>query len=128
MIFTAEATGVEDARMAYRTYEHDIVRKYSVELIGWTHHEFVSPSQFGSSVQPLQELFNALKNGRCYWKKLTAAQLKERIEGQNRSTTEGAVVAPALKRRKQRSDKGKKRAAKRPRRSHATEVFEEPGE
>ncbi|KAJ6511742.1 hypothetical protein DFH09DRAFT_1333628 [Mycena vulgaris] len=70
--------GQLDIHMDYLHHEESIVLKHSVELVGWSCDRFVNPSKLSSALPVLQELRDALKDGKCKWVKLTPEQLQSR--------------------------------------------------
>ncbi|TFK59018.1 hypothetical protein BDN72DRAFT_732680, partial [Pluteus cervinus] len=96
--------------MEYTNYHEKIVCKYSVELIGWTASTFTNPSELGSSLGPIMDLYNALTSGSCKWVKLTEAELQRRKDEHAAKVGSGEV---AQKSRKTRKDAGRKRGPNR---------------
>lgn len=96
IIFTVEITGDDSATMQYARYEEDIVHAHGIELVGWTFDKIVNPSQLSSSLGPLKELRNALKDGSCKFVRLEPEDVKKRIAAHR------AKIQP----RKIRKDKG----------------------
>ena len=90
-------------------YEELIMLKYGIELQGWTFKMFKCPSDLSTSIQPLQELLNAINNGKCRFVKLTAVEVKRRREECQKQISDGTI---AVKQQKQHSDIGKKRSCK----------------
>ena len=94
--------------MNYVNYDIAIVEKHKVELVGWpTRIPFANPSAIGT-IGDIRTLRGALTAGECKWivqskrqQGVHAAMLKTKRDS-------GVVVG----KRKQRSDKGKKRAHK----------------
>ncbi|KAF8222541.1 hypothetical protein L208DRAFT_1074497, partial [Tricholoma matsutake] len=58
------------AVMQYVNYDEAITQRYGVILEGWTFNRFVNPSEFSTSIPPLQTLLDALNNGSCKFTKL----------------------------------------------------------
>jgi hypothetical protein len=95
--------------MSYRNYEHDIITKYKVKLIGWPPAvQFANPSEI-RTVDNIRKLREALKVGDCKWIVQTRRQQQEHIEMLAARVAAGESVG---KKRKQRSDKGKSRQKK----------------
>ncbi|CDO74658.1 hypothetical protein BN946_scf184832.g2 [Trametes cinnabarina] len=94
-------TGDQDAVMSYAQYNRDIRLKYGVDLKGWTHHKWTSPSHLGNNIGDLTVLRDALKGGKCYFVRLTADE-KQRIQDEY-DQEQSAVM------KKKRSDAGKPR-------------------
>ena len=92
--------------MKYLKYERDIVLLHGVTLEGWTHSEWKNPSELGTSLQPLYELHDALKNRTCRFVKLTAAEQAARQTQYNIQVASGGIVP---RERKKRKDAGKAR-------------------
>jgi hypothetical protein len=93
--------------MSYTRYDVDVVQKLHVKLVGWPAGiPFTSPSLIGT-VGDVKILREALQNLECKWVSLSQRQREEH------STKLAAMTAagtPSIKKRKQRSDKGVKRA------------------
>ncbi|KAJ7506728.1 hypothetical protein B0H11DRAFT_1644568, partial [Mycena galericulata] len=64
--------------MQYVWYEEDIVQHYCVVLVGWTFPEIINPSELSSSLPGLQELYDALKDNTCFFKRLEPAEREQR--------------------------------------------------
>ncbi|KAJ7765463.1 hypothetical protein DFH07DRAFT_955705 [Mycena maculata] len=101
--------GDANAQMQYVWYEEDIVHRYSIVLLGWTFPQLVNLSELSTSLPALQELYDALKEGRCFFKKLTMEELATRKEDWLKDVKAGVVER---KHRGTRSDKGVKRKAR----------------
>ena len=101
MFSTVEITGNENAVMNYKSFEKDIVLRYSIKLEGWTHESFVQPKDLPGSLGPLRELLDAMDKGSCRFVKLTASEWEERQKAYDKKVSDGAVRA-----RKKRSDAG----------------------
>ncbi|THG93298.1 hypothetical protein EW026_g7903 [Hermanssonia centrifuga] len=99
-----EISGNEHANMQYLNYERDIVQKYHIKMVGWTHEKFVNVSELGNSLEPLEKLWNALKNGTCKFVKISSTEVATRQERTRQAVVAGEVAAP--KQRKIRKDKG----------------------
>ena len=93
--------------MQYVNYEEQIVIRYVIKLDGWTYENFRNPSEFSSSLPPLQELSDAIDNGTCKFVKLTPAEKKQFEHEFNTKVQAGQVI---LRKRKIRKDAGKKKA------------------
>jgi hypothetical protein len=95
--------------MSYLKYEHDIVTKYKVELVGWPLTiKFASPSEIGT-VDEICRLHQALKIRDCKGVAQTQRQQQAHLEMLAMQEAAGESVG---KKRKQRSDKGKTRKKK----------------
>jgi hypothetical protein len=92
--------------MQYVNYETNIVIRYGVELVGWTHPKWANPSELSTSLGPLQVLLDAIDSGSCKFVKLTRDQQKQREAAYNAKLKSGEVTQRA---RKPRKDLGKKR-------------------
>ncbi|KAJ7866706.1 hypothetical protein B0H13DRAFT_2352340 [Mycena leptocephala] len=89
--------------MDYVNYKVDIRHKHGVELAGWpAGTPFVRPVKL--SAEQARSIRDGLKSGTIRWVALTKTQRKELAE-----EIEGLLAEGPLKRRKQRSDKGKTR-------------------
>jgi hypothetical protein len=93
--------------MNYVNYNVKVVQAYQVKLVGWTYSSFVSPGEI-STVSDIQCLRDALKIGTCKWVHLTTHELNKHMEEYEKQCQAGEVVP---KKRKECSDKGKKRKA-----------------
>ena len=93
--------------MQYKNYEKDIVLRYGVELVGWTHEQFACPSSLPMSIEPLRALRDALETGECKFRRLTHQEMQERQRAYN-----AKVATSTVKARKVRSDKGKSHASR----------------
>ncbi|KAJ7306242.1 hypothetical protein DFH08DRAFT_660515, partial [Mycena albidolilacea] len=89
--------------MAYTWYEEDIVQRYNVVLVGWTPAKFVNPSELSTSLEGLRTLLQALKDGKCFFKKLSPAEAAARKRAWEEKVAKGLEVA---KHRAGRSDQG----------------------
>jgi hypothetical protein len=93
--------------MSYIHYDTKVVETYQVKLIGWPHPTFVSPGEI-STVSEIRCLRDVLKIGTCKWVRLTTRELNNHMMEYEKRCQAGEVVP---KKRKERSDKGKKRKA-----------------
>jgi hypothetical protein len=92
--------------MSYLKYEHNIITKYKVKLVGWPLTiKFASPSEIGT-VDEIHRLCQALKVGDCKWIAQMWRQQQAHLEMPAMWEAAGESVG---KKRKQRSDKGKTR-------------------
>ena len=91
--------------MNYNNYDTKVVQKYRVKIIGWTHNKLISPFNI-HTVDELRTLRDALRCGACYWARLTRAELTKHSEEMEMREAAGEVV---VVKRKERSDKGKKK-------------------
>lgn len=110
--------------MNYPNYEHQIMQKHQVKLVGFTFHEFTSPFNI-SSINDLRILRDALRCGSCCWVRMTKGEVARHSADLAAREAGGAVVG---KKRKGRSDKGMKRRPQRKKGSDDDEEEEEaPG-
>jgi hypothetical protein len=90
--------------MSYVKYDHDIVDKYKVELLGWpTSIKFANPSEIGT-VDKIQRLCQVLKVSECKW--VIQLHWQQAIYAENLAAKEAAGET-VVKKREERSDKGK---------------------
>lgn len=95
--------------MCYVKYERDIVTKHKVELVGWPASiKFANPSEIGT-VEDIRNLRQVLKVGECKWIVQTRGQQAAYAVMLERKLAAGELV---VRKRKQRSDKGKQRVLK----------------
>jgi hypothetical protein len=109
VISQVEITGNPSALMQYTNYEEDIVQRYGIELQGWTYERFVNPSELSTAIGPLRILLGAIKNGDCKFVKLSAKELRKRLEKYKEKVDAGEIRA---RKRKRRSDYGTKKKGK----------------
>ncbi|KAF8144827.1 hypothetical protein K438DRAFT_1782450 [Mycena galopus ATCC 62051] len=94
--------------MNYERYIRVVVLGYGVILIGWPKSvEFTSPTNI-SSIDDLRVLYEALKDGTCRWKVLTAKEKEKWRKEYEEKIASGEIVEQA---RKERGDKGEERGA-----------------
>jgi hypothetical protein len=94
--------------MCYKNYERDIVTKHKAELIGWPATiKFANPSEIGT-VQEIRKLRQTLKVGECKWIVQSRRQQAAYAEKLAAKEATGGLV---VKKRKERSDKGKTRGS-----------------
>jgi hypothetical protein len=94
------------------------VLKHGVLLIGWPSEvQFVNPSQLSNSLEPLKKVCDALIDGTCKWKALSARERQERQEVYD-AAIRGGTVQP--RQRKKRSDAGKPRKKQGPQKTAET--------
>ena len=91
--------------MNYSNYDTKVVQKYRVKIIGWTHNKLISPFNI-HTVDELRTLRDALRCGACYWARMTRAELTRHSKEMETRETAGEEV---VVKRKERSDKGKKK-------------------
>ncbi|KAL7279279.1 hypothetical protein ACG7TL_007120 [Trametes sanguinea] len=99
-----DITGDDAAVMSYVQYTRDIQLKYGVSLLGWTHEKWSNPSELGNALEPLKTLYDALKDGSCHFKRLTASEKAVIQQEYDEDLQKGHASA-----RKRRSDAGQKR-------------------
>jgi len=104
---SAEATGQDGITVHWLRFEEKVLLQYGVDLIGYTYDKVVNPSDLSSSIGPLQELLDALKNGSCKFIKLTNQQRKEQQAAYDAKVNTGEIQP---QKRKRRSDAGEKRS------------------
>ena len=93
--------------MCYVKYKQDIVSKHKVELVGWPAAiKFSNPSEIGT-VEEIRKLHQALKVGDCKWIAQSRRQQAAYVAMLAEKEAAGERV---VKKRKERSDKGKTRA------------------
>ncbi|KIM39046.1 hypothetical protein M413DRAFT_67836 [Hebeloma cylindrosporum] len=100
--------GLKNVNMSYDHYDHDIVSRHGVKLLGWPPGlPRISPSKI-HTVEQIRSLRDALKVGDCIWTKLSPRQR----EHHTNALADKIAADPTLAkpRRKIRSDKGKKKA------------------
>jgi len=88
--------------MNYQNYNSQIVHRLSVKLVGWTHHELVSPYEI-HSVDDIRTLHAAIVCGACFWMRLSKGEVARHKADMEKREAAGEVVK---KKRKERSDKG----------------------
>jgi hypothetical protein len=79
--------------MNYPNYEHQIMQKHQVKLVGFTFHEFISPFDI-STVNDLRILRDALRCGSCCWVRMT----KGEVARHSADVDEQRVIAASDKR------------------------------
>jgi hypothetical protein len=100
---------LKNVGMCYVKYEQDIVTKHKVEIVGWpTSVKFANPSEIGT-VEDIRKLRQALKVGECKWIVQSRGQQAAYAEMLMRKV---AADEQVVKKRKERSDKGKPRVLK----------------
>ena len=95
--------------MNYTHYEEEVVHRYGVVIEGWTADKFVNPSELSSSLPLLTNLRDALKNGNCHFRRLSAAEKQQRMKEYSAKVASGEI--PRWD-RERRSDLGTKRKKK----------------
>ena len=92
--------------MHYVQNHKEIVQRYKVKLVGWTHPTFANPSELSTSLPPLQKLLDAIKSMECKFVRLTPEQYKKEDDEYHEKLNNGKII---LRERMTRKDKGKKR-------------------
>ncbi|KAH7908746.1 hypothetical protein BJ138DRAFT_1012143 [Hygrophoropsis aurantiaca] len=85
-----DTTGNSAATMEYLKYETNVVRRYHVKLVGWTHPDWNNPSELRGGAVPLETLARAVANGTCKFIKITAEEVAERT----RRMSYGEILTP----------------------------------
>ncbi|KAH9918798.1 uncharacterized protein B0H18DRAFT_1122874 [Fomitopsis serialis] len=105
MVHTAlvNITGNPKIIMNYKSFEHEIVIKYGIDIEGWTpgKDRFINPSDLSDSLPLLRTLHEALESGTCKFIRLSAEQVSARRKAYDARVNAGEVVT-----RKTRKDKG----------------------
>lgn len=97
--------------MKWTGYEEDIVQEYGVYISDWPNNiPFVNLSIASSGKPTLVKLLNFWQDGKTAWRTLTVPQKRERKRKLAAMRASGEKATPVP--RKERSDKGKKRARK----------------
>jgi hypothetical protein len=97
---SGQTTGDSKLEMSWKNYEQQIVHKHDVVLENWPSTKF-DPGLLGT--KELEVVMKALEDGDCAWRKLTDEEVAAREH-----ETAAALSQVPTKKRKQRSDKGKK--------------------
>jgi len=93
--------------MCYVKYEQDIVSKHKVELVRWPAAiKFPNPSEIGT-VEEIRKLCQVLKVGDCKW---IMQSWRQQAAYAAMLAVKEAAGERVVKKRKERSDKGKTRA------------------
>jgi len=98
------------AIISYINYDIDVIQKYSVQLVGYPFPEIISPHQI-HTIDAIRMLRDALFTGTCHWINISAKEVHQHAVETTRRLDTGELVK---KKRKERSDKGKKRGARTP--------------
>ncbi|KAF8324835.1 hypothetical protein F5887DRAFT_838566, partial [Amanita rubescens] len=101
-----DITGVNSARMEWKHYFRNVVKRYSIEIQGWP-GDIPLEAVGDLSCARLEDLLKKLSNGVICWKKLTEDELAQREEEHALQIQNGDISASPP--RRPRSDKGKKR-------------------
>lgn len=98
-------TNMPNLGMNYVNYKTSIVQKYHVQLLGWPSDiPFVNPHQL-TTVATARTLQNTLTVSTCKWVAMSKRQQQEHAATLVANVEGGQVIG---KKRKERSDKGKK--------------------
>jgi len=100
-----EITSNPKAIMHYVQNHKEIVQRYKVKLVGWTHPTFANPSELSTSLPPLQILLDAIKSGQCKFVRLTPEEYNKEDDEYHEKLRNGDIIPRECKTRK---DKGKK--------------------
>jgi hypothetical protein len=99
----------KNVAMSYIKYEIEIVTRHKVELVGWPSSiQFASPSVIGT-IADLRMLRSALHAGECKW--VTQSQ-GQQVAYAEKLAARVAGGESLVRKRKERSDKGKKKSGK----------------
>jgi hypothetical protein len=92
--------------MCYVKYDWDIISKHKVKIVGWPKAvKFANPSEI-RTVDEIQKLCQTLKLSKCKW---VAQFRRQQAAHTEMLATKVAASELVVKKRKQRSDKGKMR-------------------
>lgn len=97
---TVSITGTKDVKMQWVNYDRDIVQKFSIKLVGWTHSKFASPSTLGSNLGKLIELRDAIDSGNCQFVRITEQEKKKHKVDWAKKVADGEVTIPKSRARK----------------------------
>ena len=93
--------------MSYKNFEHDIMEKYKLKVVGWPDGlEVKNPSDIGS-IDDLRRINRAWKSGQARFIELTGAE-KKALAAKIKAREEAGELA--TRKRAERSDKGKTHA------------------
>jgi hypothetical protein len=116
----ADVSKVNEARLGWTWWEEDVVQRYGVILDGWTAGEKITdPSNLSTSQIVIRTLLEAVRTGKCAFRKLGPVEAAERKAKWEEDVAAGRVVA---KHRASRCDAG------RPRKRGRAEVDDEQEE
>ncbi|KAG1722922.1 uncharacterized protein EDB91DRAFT_1240165 [Suillus paluster] len=102
-----KVTGNPKATMQWTHFFRNIVKHYSVVVEGWPEQiPFINLSTASSSLTDLEILLWKWHSGLISWKRITPEQLEDMEKDRDKDLENGTIVE---KRRRVRSDKGKKR-------------------
>jgi hypothetical protein len=97
------------ARMHWKNYWRNVVKKYQVIVEGWPGNiPFASFSDVSTPLPDLETLLRQWQSGKIYWRELTTSEFKKLDKERDNQIESGEIDAPAPRRR--RSDRGKKRS------------------
>ncbi|KAG6875862.1 hypothetical protein C0992_001988 [Termitomyces sp. T32_za158] len=104
-----EITQVSDAKMEWKHYWRNVVKRYLVVIEGWPPGiPFENLSSVSSSLTALEDLLRKWRCGTTYWKALSESEFNDLDTARDRQIEDGDITPPAPRRR--RSDCGKKRS------------------
>ncbi|KAG2143101.1 hypothetical protein DEU56DRAFT_870617 [Suillus clintonianus] len=102
-----EATGDPSAKMQWTHYFRNVVQRYQVIVEGWPENiPFANLSQASSALADLEMLWRKWDTNKTYWKALTDEEFAEYRKERDDKLESGEIVD---RRRRPRSDRGKKR-------------------
>lgn len=106
-IFLEEITQDPKARMHWAHYWRNVVQCYLVVIEGWPENiPFVNLSTVSSALPDLEMLLNKWETGEIHWRDLEEDEYEKLRQEHCEKVSSGEVIE---KRRRTRSDKGKKR-------------------
>jgi hypothetical protein len=107
-LHTEHVTEDPDARMHWKHYWRNVVKKYRVIIEGWPANiPFASLSDVSVPLPDLETLLRQWQSGKIYWRELTASEFKKLNKERDDKLESGEIQPPAP--RRPRSDRGKKR-------------------
>jgi hypothetical protein len=103
-----EITEDPKAKMQWKLYWRNVVRRYHVMVEGWPEkYPFKNLSDVTSSLVDLEDLLRKWQCGTIHWRKLSVAEFTQMDLHRDQNIENGTIVDPAIRRR--RSDCGQKR-------------------
>ncbi|KAG1874871.1 hypothetical protein F4604DRAFT_1550938, partial [Suillus subluteus] len=72
-------TGCSDANFEYLRYEQ-VVQKFLVKVVGWTHSDWANPSDLKGGIEALEALADTIKAKTCKFVKITWEEANKRLE------------------------------------------------
>jgi len=70
--------GDVNAKLDYIHYECGVVQRYHVRLVGYTHTEWVNPSQIKGGIDVLETLAKAVLEKTCHFVKISEEEVEDR--------------------------------------------------